>query len=81
MGKILGEEVLDEQGASDNRQHQQHDSGPDPDHFKQQGFHGLKWWQVAYQNAVVVVLELAVLKIQQNGLDGGQRKQAVRCHG
>ncbi len=62
MGQVLGEQVTDKDCAGDNSQYQQDHAGPHQ--LEQQRLHGLKGWQVTDQRAVVVLLELAVLKVE-----------------
>ena len=62
MGEILGKEILYKEGAGHNGQNQHDDASPD--HLEQQRLHGLKRWQVTNQQAVVIVLQLAILEVK-----------------
>ncbi|MNF91330.1 hypothetical protein D3C84_739280 [compost metagenome] len=73
--QMLGEQVLDEQPAGNQRQRQQRPAGPEE--TEQQAFHGLQRREVLDQPGGVLVLELVVLNQQQQGLEHRDGEHAI----
>ncbi len=73
--QVLGEQVLDEQPAGDQRQREQGPAGPEK--AEQQAFHGLQRRKVLDQPQGMLVLELVVLQQHQQRLEHRDGEHAV----
>src|SRR3569832_163828 len=73
--EVLGEDVVDIQDTAQERETLQHEGHRD--HLEQQGLHGLERRQRADEAARALVVEVAVLHGEQDGLARGDAEQAV----